>query len=221
MKKIPADFPVRPLTRAQAAKNPNACTCGACGRSWDDSIATSYTPAPGGRCPFEYYHAEPRKPRTSRPLVLVNRDGRLSRYGLACGYVDTYPGGVLVCMPSPSAGVVLVKDGNGQNRVPAVLYSGKSLTAARAVAFKASRPFATPRDSFWLCLERDTLEQSSPHASLKLARDEFERYARPLERIGQMLTASVHLAPTRKEIAEYPDFVLSVGPRGGIKVERA
>lgn len=157
----------------------------------------------------------------ARKLELVNKDGRLSRYGLACGYVDTYPGGVLVCMPSPSAGVILVKDGNGQNRVPAVLYSGKSLTAARAVAFKASRPFATPRDSFWLCLERDALEQSSPHASLKLARDEFERYAQPLERIGQMLTASVHLAPTRKEIAEYPDFVLSVGPRGGIKVERA
>mgnify|MGYP007044121884 CR=1 FL=1 len=28
-------------------------TCGECGRSWDDSIPTSMTPAPSGRCPFE------------------------------------------------------------------------------------------------------------------------------------------------------------------------
>jgi hypothetical protein len=65
--KIPADFPVRPLNRAQAAKNPNACTCGACGRSWDDSIATSWTPTPSGRCPFEYYHADASAPRKIKP----------------------------------------------------------------------------------------------------------------------------------------------------------
>ena len=28
-------------------------TCGECGRSWDDSIVTSMTPAPSARCPFE------------------------------------------------------------------------------------------------------------------------------------------------------------------------
>ena len=28
-------------------------TCGDCGRSWDDSIVTSMTPAPAARCPFE------------------------------------------------------------------------------------------------------------------------------------------------------------------------
>lgn len=28
-------------------------TCGDCGRSWDDSIATSMTPTPAARCPFE------------------------------------------------------------------------------------------------------------------------------------------------------------------------
>ncbi len=31
-------------------------TCGTCGRTWDDSISTGWTPAPGGRCPFEYQH---------------------------------------------------------------------------------------------------------------------------------------------------------------------
>ncbi|WP_301123464.1 MULTISPECIES: hypothetical protein [Mycolicibacterium] len=31
-------------------------TCGACGRSWDDTVPTASTPAPSGRCPFEYEH---------------------------------------------------------------------------------------------------------------------------------------------------------------------
>lgn len=30
--------------------------CGSCGLSWDDSFSTSWTPAPSGRCPFEYFH---------------------------------------------------------------------------------------------------------------------------------------------------------------------
>lgn len=32
------------------------CRCGACGRAWDDSRSTTWTPAPAGRCPFEYWH---------------------------------------------------------------------------------------------------------------------------------------------------------------------
>lgn len=35
---------------------PGEMTCGACGRSWDDSVVTSVTPVPSGRCPFEYDH---------------------------------------------------------------------------------------------------------------------------------------------------------------------
>lgn len=34
----------------------DVATCGACGRSWDDALVTSLTPAPSGRCPFEYDH---------------------------------------------------------------------------------------------------------------------------------------------------------------------
>lgn len=30
--------------------------CFACGRAWDDSKPTAWTPAPAGRCPFEYWH---------------------------------------------------------------------------------------------------------------------------------------------------------------------
>ena len=31
-------------------------TDGSCGLSWDDSEITTMTPAPSGRCPFEYFH---------------------------------------------------------------------------------------------------------------------------------------------------------------------
>lgn len=55
---VPRSFAVRVLAPRDVARTPGACTCGTCGRSWDDSIATSYTPAPSGRCPFEYYHGE-------------------------------------------------------------------------------------------------------------------------------------------------------------------
>jgi hypothetical protein len=51
---VPADFPVQPLKPGQPATDP--VTCGTCGRSWDDAIPTDWTPAPSGRCPFEYYH---------------------------------------------------------------------------------------------------------------------------------------------------------------------
>ncbi len=35
-------------------------TCGSCGRTWDDAVPTSWTPAPSGRCPFEYMHRNAR-----------------------------------------------------------------------------------------------------------------------------------------------------------------
>lgn len=50
---IPEDFPVRPVPYSDA---PGIATCGTCGLSWDDSIATSYTPTPAARCPFESFH---------------------------------------------------------------------------------------------------------------------------------------------------------------------
>jgi hypothetical protein len=39
-------------------------TCGVCGRTWDDTIATRWTPVPSGRCPFEHMHPDPPEPDT-------------------------------------------------------------------------------------------------------------------------------------------------------------
>jgi hypothetical protein len=51
---IPKDFEVQPLRPGQKAEDP--VTCGHCGLTWDDGIGTTWTPAPSGRCPFEYFH---------------------------------------------------------------------------------------------------------------------------------------------------------------------
>lgn len=51
------NFPVKPLTTQEekdAARD--LAVCGTCGRYWDDAVVTEWTPAPSGRCPFEYFH---------------------------------------------------------------------------------------------------------------------------------------------------------------------
>jgi hypothetical protein len=54
---VPPDYPVQPFTGDTSLDA--IATCGSCGRSWDDSVVTSMTPAPSARCPFEPFHAEP------------------------------------------------------------------------------------------------------------------------------------------------------------------
>lgn len=61
---IPVDFAVQPLQPGQHAQD--RVTCGECGLSWDDAIPTAWTPAPGGRCPFEYFHLQPSTRATPR-----------------------------------------------------------------------------------------------------------------------------------------------------------
>ncbi len=51
---VPAGFPVQPLKHGESAEH--EAQCGACGRRWDDGKPTAWTPAPAGRCPFEYFH---------------------------------------------------------------------------------------------------------------------------------------------------------------------
>ena len=54
MTSVPKNFPVKVLGPNDKPKG--RVTCGTCGRSWDDDIVTEWTPAPGARCPFEYFH---------------------------------------------------------------------------------------------------------------------------------------------------------------------
>ena len=58
MARVPATHPVKPLRAGSRAyrEAKDLCTCGSCGRSWDDGKVTGMTPTPAGRCPFEYFH---------------------------------------------------------------------------------------------------------------------------------------------------------------------
>lgn len=76
------------------------------------------------------------------------------------------------------------------------------------------------RNKYWLRMGDDWLDQAEDHRTKADAVAAFEEVARELDRYGQRIEGSIHIAPDADTIAEYPDFVLSLGPRGGIRVER-
>lgn len=80
---VPADFPVQPLLPDQTATS--RATCGHCGRSWDDAIPTSYTPAPSARCPFEAFHEDDDDTSEATEIVISVRGG------LVCSVYSTDP----------------------------------------------------------------------------------------------------------------------------------
>lgn len=76
MTQVPADFPVQPLQPEQVSQAKDPVTCGTCGLTWDDGVSTSYTPAPGARCPFEAYHQ--RQADLARDIIAIATE---ERYG--------------------------------------------------------------------------------------------------------------------------------------------
>lgn len=83
---IPADHPVRPVESTGVGA---LATCGTCGLSWDDSLVTSMTPAPSGRCPFEQFHTPDPDSITSLCYVIEDQFGEHldSLYGI--DFLDT------------------------------------------------------------------------------------------------------------------------------------
>ena len=77
------------------------------------------------------------------------------------------------------------------------------------------------RNKYFLCIGEDTLESARPYRTKAAAMAAFADVARELSRYGQEIDATVHLAPNRDATVEYPDLLLSLGPRGGVRVERA
>lgn len=71
---------------------------------------------------------------------------------------------------------------------------------------------------YFLRLGSDDLDQARRYRTRADAVAAFGAVARELARYGQGLDASVHLAASRAELDEYPDLVLSLGPRGGVRV---
>lgn len=71
----------------------------------------------------------------------------------------------------------------------------------------------------------DYLEDVKLMPSLQAAKAEFEFTARELARFDQKIQATIHIYDPRVNDApfchEYPDYVLSLGPKGGLRCDRA
>ena len=72
----------------------------------------------------------------------------------------------------------------------------------------------------FLRMGNDPLEAAIQHGTKADAIAEFRESADELARYGQPIEATLHYAASFDDLAEYPDFALSLGPRGGTRCER-
>jgi len=72
----------------------------------------------------------------------------------------------------------------------------------------------------YLRMGDDALADAEPCHSLAVARDTYMAAARELDRYGQKITATLHIAASLAAAAEYPDYLLELGPRGGLRSTR-
>lgn len=73
----------------------------------------------------------------------------------------------------------------------------------------------------FLRLGADTLMAAQHFQSKAAAVEAYAKAARNLARFSQYIEASLHYAKNTDKLNEYPDFVLSIGPRDGIRCDRA
>ena len=62
---------------------------------------------------------------------------------------------------------------------------------------------------YFLRIGDDYLEDAKPHHTLAKAKAAYRDVAKELDRYGQSICATIHMARTLDDVAEYPDFVLS------------
>lgn len=74
--------------------------------------------------------------------------------------------------------------------------------------------------AYFLAYPRDYASDFEEYPTKKAALAAFRKTGRELARVGQYSEAVLYKADTRSEVRDYPDFVLSYGPRG-VRVERA
>lgn len=77
------------------------------------------------------------------------------------------------------------------------------------------------RNLYFLRIGTDTLDDARAYQTKRGAVAAFGRVARELDQYGQEIDATVHIASRPSDVVEYPDFVLTLGPRGGVRVEAA
>jgi hypothetical protein len=62
---------------------------------------------------------------------------------------------------------------------------------------------------YFLRIGTDTLDDAVPYRTLSEAKRAFREVAEELDRYGQSIEASVHIAAKAIEVVEYPDLLLS------------
>jgi len=77
------------------------------------------------------------------------------------------------------------------------------------------------KNLYFLRMGTDTLDDARAYHTKRGAVAAYGRVARELDQYGQSIDASVHIAPRPADVVEYPDYVLTLGPRGGVRVESA
>jgi hypothetical protein len=73
----------------------------------------------------------------------------------------------------------------------------------------------------YLRIGDDDLNKAERCNSIRQACNRFRFVAEELANYGQAIDATIHRAEKRNECVEYPDYVLSLGPRGGVKCEKS
>jgi hypothetical protein len=90
------------------------------------------------------------------------------------------------------------------------------------MATKAKTPKPLP-NLYWVYLGTDHI--SDPHIRAFETKAgaifHYRCVAEELAQYGQSIEATIHIAQHSDALVEYPDYVLSLGPRGGVRVERA
>lgn len=84
--------------------------------------------------------------------------------------------------------------------------------------FKAQLATYTEPSKAFLRMGSDYLEDAEPYKNKKAAIEAYREVAQDLANYGQDCEGSIHFAQSKDDLHEYPDFVLSLGPRGGVRV---
>lgn len=71
----------------------------------------------------------------------------------------------------------------------------------------------------YLRIGADDITEAQRCISVAAAKREFGRVARDLARFGQAIEGTIHIADSRWDVAEYPDFVLRLSDSGGVICE--
>ena len=79
----------------------------------------------------------------------------------------------------------------------------------------------TLKNLYFVRIDNDYLEDAKAFQTKTGAIAYFRRTAQELANYGQSCEATIHIAPRKSDVVEYPDFILALGSRGGVQVSKA